>query len=347
MKELAGIPHVASKMQGIIFSGAVNTGHVFSNNLIVTNSFTGIAINTPSNCRVVHNTLYNPETLHGLDPKTPGIRIIWKLEPEYDAAFPTGNVFQNNIVERFVIDQEDDGIRIPANYLNNQWIGNLADEAWNFPNLDPSNIVSQNDDYTATAFLLPGDWAGWDLRPVVDGLAHDTGSGLNATSLPEEDYNGRPRPRAAFDRGAIELQGYEIWAHQQFGPALDTAMEDSVWGPSADPDVDGLVNLFEYGLDRDPMDGSRGDPWIEVGPGLDGRLNYEFIRRKAGNDPSLLYAVETSPTLQEGSWNGDVNGLEEVDPPESLSEALERVFLRTIDPVNPSEPLFFRLRLDY
>ena len=53
---------------------------------------------------------------------------------------------------------------------------------------------------------------------------------------------------------------YELWVHGHFSDAqlADPAQETTVWGRSADPDGDGVPNLFEYALGTDPTVTSTG-----------------------------------------------------------------------------------------
>ena len=70
---------------------------------------------------------------------------------------------------------------------------------------------------------------------------------------------------------------------------------------TADPDGDGLSNLLEYALRRDPFtaDGSNGMTVGQTG-GTDKYATLTFGRRA---DPDLAYTVEATDDLEHGSWD--------------------------------------------
>jgi hypothetical protein len=77
-------------------------------------------------------------------------------------------------------------------------------------------------------------------------------------------------------------------------PARDIPPEQRA--PLADPDADGLPNLLEYALDRDPLVPDPSPPLLTSTSNLN--LSVSFYRARA----DLIYTVEASSTLAPDSW---------------------------------------------
>jgi rhamnogalacturonan endolyase len=80
------------------------------------------------------------------------------------------------------------------------------------------------------------------------------------------------------------------WTDQQFGP--DAA--DTIAGPLADPDGDGVVNLLEYALGGDPLTIDTSIAPASALHAQTGALTLDFTRVP---DPSLTYEVEATDSL--------------------------------------------------
>jgi hypothetical protein len=75
-----------------------------------------------------------------------------------------------------------------------------------------------------------------------------------------------------------------------------------VGGEYDDDDSDGLVNLYEYGLDGDPTNGLVDGklPVLQSGSG-----GYEYIHGQRSDDTSLLYYLELTDDLVNPNWTND------------------------------------------
>lgn len=97
---------------------------------------------------------------------------------------------------------------------------------------------------------------------------------------------------------AVVIPRIEQWRAQQFGVHnLTLATQSAMWGPSADPDRDGVVNLLEYAAGTSPN-------FADASPvscnAQAGALRFSFIRDPLNTD--LTYVVEVSGSLSGGSW---------------------------------------------
>jgi hypothetical protein len=102
---------------------------------------------------------------------------------------------------------------------------------------------------------------------------------------------------------------YSLWRETAFSIAQRS--NAAVSGPDADPDGDGLGNLFEYGLGSNPFEADADlVPTSELAGGV---LRFDYKRPITTHD--LVYRVEWSDTLANGSWSAA--GLTE----KTLSEA--------------------------
>ena len=166
-----------------------------------------------------------------------------------------------------------------------------------------------------------------------------TGIGLKASEYStsaapylEITYTEEPAPKL-----------YELWVHGHFSDAqlADPTQETAVWGRSADPDGDGVPNLFEYALGTDPQ-----VPSQELGAALhcllagDDTIGLDFSR-SAGTS-GVAYSLERSFDLM--TW--------EVVPEEEYAESvgsagtdgLEQVVWQ-LDVPTATTRAFYRLRL--
>ena len=122
---------------------------------------------------------------------------------------------------------------------------------------------------------------------------------------------------------------------------------------TADPDADGLRNLWEYATGGDPTaadlftaTGESRTPQMTVTDESGGRyLEFTFVRRTDAIDRGLDFEVETSATMAGNSWNFRPSSL--AGPPVAIGDgSLERVTLRVDESVAGSVQMFARLRAE-
>lgn len=143
-----------------------------------------------------------------------------------------------------------------------------------------------------------------------------------------------------FSSHAIARQtSYTEWRNSRFDPEIRD--DPAFSGPQADPDNDGIPNLLEYALARDPMTPSRlGLPLpdlLEIDGGQ--YLSLSFDRIKGAVD--LEFVIEASPGLTE--WLPQPTVLVSVS---DLDETRERVTLRDHQPFQTTNRRFLRLRVN-
>jgi hypothetical protein len=91
---------------------------------------------------------------------------------------------------------------------------------------------------------------------------------------------------------AADASGYDIWAGTFGGVDIGSATNDY--------DADGVINLYEYGLDGNPTNQTVAPavlPFIvNTGSGL------EYIHVQRNDDTNLVYSIETTTDLVYGTW---------------------------------------------
>jgi hypothetical protein len=171
---------------------------------------------------------------------------------------------------------------------------------------------------------------------IPDTRGYASQAGVKPPVLPL--YRGSPLSHAAHWR----LNHFGTRANA--GPAADTA----------DPDLDGIINLLERALGGDPN-----RPDTERLPGLQlvdnaGHRFPEFtftVLAGGGGDPAstyaagdLAYAVEIGHSL-DGSWLSGPGFLETIAGPDDQGDGTATVRLRGTSPLSPAQPQLLRLRV--
>ncbi|HSP43367.1 MAG TPA: hypothetical protein VLO11_10890, partial [Luteolibacter sp.] len=144
---------------------------------------------------------------------------------------------------------------------------------------------------------------------------------------------------------ALAPESFAAWRIWYFSPAQ--IANETIAGPAADPDKDGIANLMEYALNLDPLfaepfamspgTGLRGLPAVRVenSSGND-RLTIEFVRRAAGSGSDIIYTPHFSNGL--GAWQP--GGDETVTP---INTRWERVKVVDTENVGDHPRRFARL----
>ncbi len=142
------------------------------------------------------------------------------------------------------------------------------------------------------------------------------------------------------------LDQWESWIG---GLGLDDADQES----NADPDGDGMKNLWEYATGGDPTvpdlftaTGESRTPRMTMAAEAGGSyLEFTFVRRMDSLDRGLDFRIETSPTMGPNSWTSQPWSL--AGPPEAIGDgSLEKVTLRVDESVAGSLQIFARLRAE-
>jgi hypothetical protein len=92
---------------------------------------------------------------------------------------------------------------------------------------------------------------------------------------------------------------YEMWLFKYFPPRelIDAAKQASSWGPTADPDLDTVANLFEWALLRDPTVADAAGLAVSLDSGRRPRLAFD---RNALALSRVEFGLSVSPDL--GAW---------------------------------------------
>jgi hypothetical protein len=137
---------------------------------------------------------------------------------------------------------------------------------------------------------------------------------------------------------------FEVWQQEQFTAEerANPTLEATLWGRWADPDGDGLANVFEYALGEPPREGGgEGFRIREFSMGTDGRPTMTYYR--ARNTQGISFGLICSTNLQPNSWS-EVSSLSITNQVQTLTNGLERVDIRLLSP--PAGPeTYYRLRL--
>lgn len=130
------------------------------------------------------------------------------------------------------------------------------------------------------------------------------------------------------------------WRRENFATEdlNDPLKEATVWGDSADPDLDGRNNLLEYAQGTDPN-------FTILPPGLISVVSGESVHvtfRVRADDDQLIATLEATGDLESGPWSGDM--LEEIGErvPDPENDGYEFV---TVEVDEGLTELFLRLRV--
>jgi PKD repeat protein len=136
-----------------------------------------------------------------------------------------------------------------------------------------------------------------------------------------------PAQFTASDAQIAAISELASWREQHFGTAPSAALG----AHHSDPDADGLPNLLEYALARDPLVPDSTPPLLTSTSTSPFNLSVSFYRRRA----DLIYTVEASSTLAPDSWQ-----VIATDP----GQVSETVPVVVTDPTTPPRR-FLRLRV--
>ena len=136
------------------------------------------------------------------------------------------------------------------------------------------------------------------------------------------------------DPTVLPAESFGDWQSAYFTP--DQLADDTVSGPNADPDGDGVPNLLEFAFNLDPTfpqpavmttgTGLSGLPLIQLASvgDSDQRLTVEFVRRTAASGSGVTYAVQFTPGLDPATVAWEAGGTESVTP---INARWERVLV--------------------
>ena len=147
------------------------------------------------------------------------------------------------------------------------------------------NTTAVAGDFTKDVMRLAGSNNGGQYMDGMIGEVQIYTSSLNASEF-------KSRRDALSDKwGAVATPKYNLWA---VGWGVDIGSETN------DFDVDGLNNLYEYGLNGNPTNGTVGPA---VTPELvQGGSGLEYVHVQRNDDPSLIYTMESITDLVFGNW---------------------------------------------
>ncbi|MCB1099877.1 MAG: G8 domain-containing protein [Verrucomicrobiae bacterium] len=187
--------------------------------------------------------------------------------------------------------------------------------------------------YLETSYVYEETTSGFGLpvpdfsRPVANGWEGSSTQDLRLRLQANQPVYVFDQPRGGLDLSSAEA----LWRSRQFGPEMvqDPASE-SLWGPYADPDGDGIDNRVEFFLATNPL---HPDAPLRVHP-TERRLS--FRRNPEASD--LRLGVFYSSDLR--TWHSDVELRETLLPDGTLSVTA------TAPDLPSNEALFMVLRVE-
>jgi parallel beta-helix repeat protein len=235
-----------------------------------------------------------------------GNTTLFRLSTDDESCDARNNVFfVTSSGNRLALLNEAGKLFLSHNWLKPGYVrshgtltGSISDDGSNLTGVDPGFLGLERQEYRLNSNSVCIN-AGMDLHPAV---------------LPDHAVRSHYRqhqqsePRAnhlAADLGAFEFSPFAAWQNAVFGTNMDNAAVASEW---ADPDGDGVANLFEYAFMTAPLLAARsGLPQATlVTDGPTSHLAIRFPRRILPSE--LTYTVEVSSNLEQwqaGSWYSD------------------------------------------
>jgi hypothetical protein len=199
--------------------------------------------------------------------------------------------------------------------------------------------------------------ARWNGMLVHDGVAVPQQTGASLLESPglhplllqahASDASGPVRFRN------IWVQPQESFSAQWSDWLADMALAGEQQSPLADPDKDGMTNLWEYASAGDPLTADRNVsttasrvPDMAIVTHSGSRyLEFTFLRRADATARGLHFTIETSPSLGALSWIR--RPATQTGPPVALGDGeLEQVTLRVDEPLSGDPRLFARMRAE-
>ena len=204
----------------------------------------------------------------------------------------------------------------------------------------PANGILSSNDFADVSFSKVTDWIGldhaspadqWYEVDVTDAVLADLAAaegGVNAGSSFRLQLNGDTSLTNANYLESIGETNFTIRSvifvdnasdeelSSTYRPQLRFEFFDSrpgyvqwseMWGSAdvsdetADNDADGLNNLYEYGLDGNPTNGTVDPAVLPTFTAVGGA--FEYIHPQRSDDSNLVYTVETRDNLIIGSWD--------------------------------------------
>jgi len=133
--------------------------------------------------------------------------------------------------------------------------------------------------------------------------------------------------------------GFEAYMNRYFGDETDPL----IIGPEADPDLDGMTNLAEYGQNTNPIIPDR-----ELGPKMgifqdtDGTLYLEMTFRRRLDDNTLSFTAEGFDSV--GTLRTDQTNIVNTST-DNVPQGLEAVTVRDSVPITPGNQRFLELKV--
>ncbi len=140
---------------------------------------------------------------------------------------------------------------------------------------------------------------------------------------------------------------YLEWMSRSFTPAQ---IDDGLGAPDADPDADGIKNRWEYAAGSDPAVSVLTQDGLPLVPAMltvsqddQHYTQFTYLRRIDSSMRGLRFTLETSPTMDPGTWS--IQPSSEIAPLVPTGDGItELCTLRSTAPIPPSPPhLFTRL----
>lgn len=167
------------------------------NNIVLTDNWHGITLNSATNCQIINNTVLDPylyTPVDSVDQNATSVGPTWISISEKSGIISSNNVVKNNLVANTVTI----GSPTMGTASNNIIVGAISNYSTYFK--DASNLE------------LPGNF---DLHLNTGCAAVDAGV---AVTSPTSDFDDIPRPQgAAYDIGAYEYKNAELAATSSGG----------------------------------------------------------------------------------------------------------------------------------